>query len=104
MTDNLRDKIISLAKARVAKEEAIIDAVIEAEIRASEQLDAMLTDAVTNWLNITGGRFNDNDTFAETFYFGSVYFVQTLIKMLSALDSRDAKDFVEKLQLAVADA
>jgi hypothetical protein len=67
MTDNLRDKIISLTQARTAKDEAIIDAAVETEIRSSEQFNAVLTDALMNWLNTTR-HFNDDDDFAEIFY------------------------------------
>jgi hypothetical protein len=93
MTDNLHDKIISLAKVRETK----IDAATQAEISAGKHLDAMLRNVLLGWMNSTGTRF-DNDRFADVLFFGSVFVVQTLIDALPELNSQGARDLFERLR------
>jgi hypothetical protein len=99
--DNFRDKIISLAKARAARADAAVDEAAAAEIKASEQFAAMLGKAMVAWLTANAGKF-DEDVSEEVFCYGCRYFMETVIKVLTeAFGSESAKDFAEKLQMAM---
>jgi hypothetical protein len=105
--DDFRNKIISLASARTARANAETDKAAEAEIRASEKLEAMLKDALLTWSKTKEATEIADDDIPEVFYFGSLYFIRTLIKVLGSEvfsnKSTSARDLAEKLQAALKD-
>jgi hypothetical protein len=110
MSDDLRDKIISLAKAREAREDAASNAASDAEIEASMQLYDVLRDALDNWLKSTGTQFDDDkERLADVLYWGGVYFFQYLLHQsagldaLSVLEPSEVVAFIRKLERDLED-
>jgi hypothetical protein len=105
--DDFRNKIISLASARTARANAEINEAAEAEIRASEKLATMLGDALAAWSKTKEATEIAADDVPEVFYFGSLYFIRTLIKVLGSETfsnkSKSGRDLAEKLQSALKD-
>jgi hypothetical protein len=95
VSDEIRDKTISLANARKAKD----DAIVEADLNAGIQFTKALRAAMVRWMDDAKRQFGDDaERILEIMHWGSLDFIAFLVTVLKIHPDRNYVDSFEILE------